>query len=58
MKDGILGDFRFDRYGDITPAKITIFRVTGSTPSNLHLPSFLEGAVVDRVVTVPPRLAG
>ena len=58
MKDGILGDFRFDRYGDITPAKITIFRVTGNTPLNLRLPSFLEGAVVDRVLTVPARLAG
>jgi serine/threonine protein kinase/ABC-type branched-subunit amino acid transport system substrate-binding protein len=58
VKDGVLGDFRFDRYGDITPAKITIFRVTGNTPLNLRLPSFLEGAVVDRVLTVPARLAG
>jgi branched-chain amino acid transport system substrate-binding protein len=58
VKDGVLGDFRFDRYGDITPAKITIFRVTGNTPSNLRLPSFLDGAVVDRVLTVPARLAG
>ena len=58
VKDGILGDFRFDRYGDITPAKITILRVTGSTPPNLRLPSYLEGAVVDDVVTVPRRLAG
>ena len=57
VKDGILGDFRFDRYGDITPAKITIFRVTGSTPPGLSLPSHLEGAVVDRVVRVPARLA-
>ncbi len=58
VKDGILGDFRFDRYGDITPPKITILRVTGSTPPNLRLPSYLEGAVVDDVVTVPRRLAG
>jgi ABC-type branched-subunit amino acid transport system substrate-binding protein/DNA-binding beta-propeller fold protein YncE len=57
VKDGILGDFRFDRYGDITPAKITILRVTGRTPPSLRLPSFLEGAVVDRVVTMPARLA-
>ena len=57
MKDGILGDFRFDRYGDITPGKITIFRVTGRTPPDLRLPSHLEGAVVDRVVTVPASLA-
>jgi ABC-type branched-subunit amino acid transport system substrate-binding protein/DNA-binding beta-propeller fold protein YncE len=58
VKDGILGDFRFDRYGDITPTKIAIFRVTGSTSPNVRLPSYLEGAVVDRVVTVPPSLAG
>jgi ABC-type branched-subunit amino acid transport system substrate-binding protein/DNA-binding beta-propeller fold protein YncE len=57
VKNGILGDFRFDRYGDITPAKITILRVTGSTPLDLSLPSILEGAVVDRVVTVPTALA-
>jgi branched-chain amino acid transport system substrate-binding protein len=57
VKDGILGDFRFDRYGDITPAKITILRVTGKTPPSLRLPSFLEGAVVDRVITMPASLA-
>jgi serine/threonine protein kinase len=34
VKDGLLGDFRFDRYGDITPAKLTVLRVTGrTTPS-------------------------
>jgi hypothetical protein len=58
VKDGILGDFRFDRYGDITPAKITILRVTGRTSPALALPGTSEGAVVDRVVTVPRRLAG
>jgi ABC-type branched-subunit amino acid transport system substrate-binding protein/predicted Ser/Thr protein kinase len=57
VKDGILGDFNFDRYGDITPAQITIFRVTGSTPPDLSLPTSLEGAVVDRVVRVPAGLA-
>ena len=57
VKDGILGDFRFDRYGDITPARVTIFRVEGRTPPGLNLPSHLEGAVVDRVVRVPARLA-
>jgi branched-chain amino acid transport system substrate-binding protein len=57
VRNGILGDFRFDRYGDITPAKVTIFRVEGRTPPDLHLASHLEGAVVYRVVTVPARLA-
>src|SRR5215216_1008637 len=32
VKDGILGSFRFDRNGDITPARLPIFRVTGETP--------------------------
>jgi branched-chain amino acid transport system substrate-binding protein len=39
--DGILGDFAFDRYGDITPAQFTMFRMTG------------EDLVVDRVIAVP-----
>jgi branched-chain amino acid transport system substrate-binding protein len=41
VQDGILGDFTFDRYGDITPAPFTIFRMTG------------RKLVVDRVITVP-----
>ena len=57
MKGGILGSFSFDRYGDITPAKITILRVTGSTSPALALPGTSEGAVVDRVVTVPGSLS-
>ena len=31
VRNGILGDFRFDR-GDITPVELAIFRVTGATP--------------------------
>jgi ABC-type branched-subunit amino acid transport system substrate-binding protein len=46
-QDGILGDFAFDRYGDITPAPFTVSRVTGtrSRPAN--------NLVVDRVIAVP-----
>jgi hypothetical protein len=29
VEGGVLESFRFDRYGDITPAKVTILRVTG-----------------------------
>jgi ABC-type branched-subunit amino acid transport system substrate-binding protein/DNA-binding beta-propeller fold protein YncE len=57
-RNDLLGDFSFDRYGDITPARVTILRVTGSTPAAVELPSYLHGAVVDRVLTVPPELAG
>jgi ABC-type branched-subunit amino acid transport system substrate-binding protein len=58
VKDGILGAFRFDRYGDVTPARIAILRVTGSSPPDLGLPSQFNGAVIDRVETIPANLAG
>jgi ABC-type branched-subunit amino acid transport system substrate-binding protein/DNA-binding beta-propeller fold protein YncE len=57
VKDGILGRFRFDRNGDITPATLAIFRVTGKTPPGAGVYGYFEGAVVDRVVTVPSTLA-
>jgi ABC-type branched-subunit amino acid transport system substrate-binding protein len=56
VRNGILGSFRFDRNGDITPAKLTILRVTGSTPTGARLPAFYRGATVDRVVEVPASL--
>lgn len=56
VKGGILGSFRFDR-GDITPARVPILRVTGKTPPQAGLPDLFEGAVLDRVVTVPADLA-
>ncbi len=57
MKDGVLGSFRFDRHGDITPAAIPILRVTGDTTPGAEIHPSFQGAVVDRVVTVPARLA-
>ena len=57
VKDGLLGDFQFDRYGDITPPKLTVLRVTGRTPPGQRLPAWYSGATIDRVVTVPARLA-
>ena len=57
VKDGILGSFRFDRYGDIVPPRIVILRITGSSPPGLGLPEHYKGAVVDRVKTIPARLA-
>jgi ABC-type branched-subunit amino acid transport system substrate-binding protein len=56
VKDGLLGAFSFDRHGDMTPPKVAVFRVTGSTPSNVHVPSEQQGAVIDRVVTIPEGL--
>jgi branched-chain amino acid transport system substrate-binding protein len=49
---------RVDRYGDITPARIAILRITGSSPPDLGLPSHFKGAVIDRVETIPASLAG
>jgi branched-chain amino acid transport system substrate-binding protein len=39
VEDGLLGDIRFDRYGDLVEGPVTIFRMTG------------KGPVVDRVVS-------
>jgi YVTN family beta-propeller protein len=50
--DGLFGHFRFDRYGDITPARLTILRVTADVPPEQRLPG-MEGAVVERVIDVP-----
>lgn len=52
IENGILGSFRFDRNGDITPSPITIYRITGKTAPG----SPLEGGVVDHVIRVPARV--
>ena len=57
VQDGILGDFRIDPNGDITPARLAIFRITGATPPNAPVFPYYEGAVLDRVIEVPATLA-
>ena len=57
VRNGVLGDFRFDR-GDITPATVPIFRVTGRTPAGEEVFDLFDGAVVEHVFEVPARLAG
>jgi ABC-type branched-subunit amino acid transport system substrate-binding protein/streptogramin lyase len=56
VRNGLLGSFRFDRNGDITPATVPILRITGSTPPGARLPAGFQGAVLDRVVEIPRRL--
>jgi branched-chain amino acid transport system substrate-binding protein len=56
VRNGILGSFRFDANGDITPSAIAIYRVTGETPPGTDLASQMRGAVLDRVVSVPTEL--
>jgi branched-chain amino acid transport system substrate-binding protein len=58
IKDGLLGSFGFDRYGDMTPGKVAILRITGATPPNLQLPAEYQGAVIDQMMTVPAELSG
>jgi ABC-type branched-subunit amino acid transport system substrate-binding protein/predicted Ser/Thr protein kinase len=44
VRDGVLGSFRFDRHGDLTPATVAIIRITR------------KDIVLDRVVRTPRRL--
>ncbi len=57
MKNGILGDFRIDRHGDITPARIAIYRVPATTPPDAPVAETF-GTVLDRVISVPASLSG
>ena len=52
IEDGLYGSFRLDDNGDVQPGRIAIMRVNGKFPPQ----SFYEGAVLDRIVTVPPDL--
>jgi ABC-type branched-subunit amino acid transport system substrate-binding protein/DNA-binding beta-propeller fold protein YncE len=58
VKDGLLGDFRLDRHGDITPGQIAIFRVSRRAPPDARVFEWFQGSVVDRVMTVPKSLSG
>jgi len=55
IEDGILGSFRFDANGDMTPAMINVFRITGKK-READAPDIWGGADFDRVVRVPPAL--
>jgi branched-chain amino acid transport system substrate-binding protein len=55
IEDGILGTFSFDENGDMTPAAISVYRVTGKGDKS-DAPDFYGGADFDRLVRVPPEL--
>jgi ABC-type branched-subunit amino acid transport system substrate-binding protein len=57
IEDGILGSFRFDENGDMTPPTISVFRVTGKR-READAPDFYGGADFDRLVRVAPELVG
>jgi ABC-type branched-subunit amino acid transport system substrate-binding protein len=50
VRRGILGSFRFDENGDMTPGWVAILRFTKPDRGDAK---DLRGAVVDRVVHVP-----
>jgi ABC-type branched-subunit amino acid transport system substrate-binding protein/streptogramin lyase len=54
VRDGILGSFRFDRFGDPDPETMAVFRLTRRRAPGDVAP----GAAFDRVVTIPARLRG
>jgi branched-chain amino acid transport system substrate-binding protein len=54
IEDGILGDIKFDEYGDPVEAPVTIFRVGGKRDHSLD--GYFKGAVIDRVITARAAL--
>ena len=57
VQKGILGTFRFDKNGDITPSPITILRVqAGGEGMSRATADFADGANVDRIITPPAQL--
>jgi branched-chain amino acid transport system substrate-binding protein len=54
IKNGILGNFRLDENGDMSPAKISIYRITGKRDSDV--PDFYGGADFLRTVNVPAAI--
>jgi branched-chain amino acid transport system substrate-binding protein len=55
IPDGVLGSVAFDRNGDVTNPRFTIFRLTGGRRSPTGLSDHV-GTAIDRVVAVPPEL--
>jgi branched-chain amino acid transport system substrate-binding protein len=55
IEGGILGNFRFDANGDMTPPSITVYRVTGEGARS-DAPDIWGGADFDRLVRVPAEL--
>jgi len=52
--ESLIGSFRFDRYGDMTPAGVTIWRIRPGKPRG---DGPFAGAEIDRVVSVPTDFA-
>jgi YVTN family beta-propeller protein len=55
VRNGILGNFNFDKNGDKDPATFTILRVTGHT-HNPGLITDFQGATINRTISIPANL--
>jgi ABC-type branched-subunit amino acid transport system substrate-binding protein len=57
LTDGPLGPAAIDPNGDVTPARIPVYRIDPpGTPGDQLLPPGLEGASLDRIITPSPKL--
>jgi len=56
VRDGILGSFRFDENGDMDPALVSAFRITGRTTPRATLVSDFRGSTPERLIKVPVAL--
>jgi branched-chain amino acid transport system substrate-binding protein len=56
IRGGILGSFRFDANGDMTPALVSAFRVTGRTGDGRSLLSDFRGSLPYALLEVPTSL--
>jgi hypothetical protein len=56
IRNGLLGSFHFDQNGDMSPALVAAFHVTGRTPAGSTLVSDFRGSRVDRLIKVPTDL--
>jgi DNA-binding SARP family transcriptional activator/ABC-type branched-subunit amino acid transport system substrate-binding protein/DNA-binding beta-propeller fold protein YncE len=55
IQDGVLGNLTINRHGDPTTAPVTILRLRRGAHNSLGAVDY-DGAVVDRVITPPPRV--
>jgi ABC-type branched-subunit amino acid transport system substrate-binding protein len=55
LQHGVLGDLTINHHGDPTTAPVTILRLRQGAHNNLGAIDY-DGAIVDRVITPPPRI--
>ena len=57
LSDAPLGPAAIDPNGDVTPARVAVYRIdSADAPGDPLLPPDLQGASIDRIVTPSPEL--